>query len=558
MQKLDLIKLYSEKRALVVDEFPDMRASIRRMLRSFGVETVDIANDGGEAMARCRENNYDIIICDYSLGKGKNGQQILEELRFTQSFKHQAIYILVTAETTRSMVFGALEYKPDDYLTKPFTQVLLQNRLDSILLEKQFFEAVFKALDEGDYKAAARHAAALVNRDKRYRVTAQKLQGQALLQSNQFEQAQQLYQGVMEQRRQEWACIGCARALLGLQKWTSAIHVLSELIEHGTENLEVFDCLAEAELALGRNGVAQSILERATVSSPYGILRQINLAEVASANNDYLAAEKAYRRIIKLGLNSCHDSHEHSLGLVRCLLDKEKQQLTANNDIFKECYSVCHRVKKRFGSEPQVTLQAELVEAKTLAQQGETDVAIEHAEKLFDKYRNEDNILPGLGLDMAAALLAIDKPHQGQEVLKDLADRFAEDTLLLGKIDAMADQPISVKAKENASNINAEGKVLFDMGKYDEAVAHFRIAVNRYPNNVELKLNLLLAMMQCINITQAGSVASVAMVDEAAALIASLESLPAVHKAYKRYQSLVVEMQQLQEMDGPEDVDDVA
>ena len=63
MQKSDLIKLYSKKRVLVVDEFPDMRASIRRMLRSFGVESVDVANDGGDAMARCRENQYDIIIC---------------------------------------------------------------------------------------------------------------------------------------------------------------------------------------------------------------------------------------------------------------------------------------------------------------------------------------------------------------------------------------------------------------------------------------------------------------------------------------------------------------
>ena len=547
MQNLDLIKLYSGKRALVVDEFPDMRASIRRMLRSFGVELVDVANDGGDAMARCRENQYDIIICDYSLGRGKNGQQILEELRFTQSLKHQAIYILVTAEATRSMVFGALEYKPDDYLTKPFTPVLLQSRLNNLMLEKQFFARVYQALDESDFEAAAKYAAALVNSDRRYRVNAQKLQGQALLQSNQFEQAHELYHNVMEHRRQEWACIGCARALIGLQKWSSAIHVLSELIEHGTENLQVFDCLAEAELALGRNGVAQAILERATVSSPYGILRQINLAEVALANNDYLAAEKAYRRVIKLGVNSCHDSHEHSLGLVRCLLDKEKQQLSGNSDTFKECYTVCHRVKKKYGSEVQVTLQADLVEAKTLAQQGEIDVAIEHAQKLFAKYREEDNILPGLGLDMAAALLAIDKPNQGREVLKDLAERFAEDTLLLSKIDAMADQPISVKAKENASKINAEGKVLFETDKFDEAVSHFRLAVNHYPNNVELKLNLLLAMMQSINTSNLGAAESLEMVDEAGALIASLESLPSVHKAYQRYQSLASEMQQLED-----------
>jgi len=547
MQKSDLIKLYSKKRALVVDEFPDMRASIRRMLRSFGVESVDVANDGGDAMARCRENQYDIIICDYSLGSGKNGQQILEELRFTQSLKHQAIYILVTAEATRSMVFGALEYKPDDYLTKPFTPVLLQSRLDSLILEKQFFADVYEALDNGRYAAAADNAAAKVNQDKRYRVAALKLQGQALLQSQQFELARKLYHDAMEYRRQEWACIGCARALIGLQKWSSAIHVLSELIEHGTENLQVFDCLAEAELALGRNGVAQAILERATVSSPYGILRQINLAEVASANNDYLAAEKAYRRVIKLGVNSCHDSYEHSLGLVRCLLDKERQQLSGNNDTFKECYTVCHRVKKKYGSEMQVVLQANLIQAKTLAQQGEIDTAIEQANKLFVRYRDQDNVLPGLGLDMAAALLAIDNPTQGREVLVDLAERFAGDNLLLAKIDTMADQPISVKAKENASKINAEGKALFETDNFEEAVAHFRVAVNRYPNNVELKLNLLLAIMQCINTSNDDATDVVALVDEAAALISSLESLPAAHKAYQRYQSLVSEMQQLQD-----------
>ena len=52
---------------------------------------------------------------------------------------HDAICILITAETTRSMVFGALEYKPDDYLAKPFTQAVLQKRLDKIVLEKLFF-----------------------------------------------------------------------------------------------------------------------------------------------------------------------------------------------------------------------------------------------------------------------------------------------------------------------------------------------------------------------------------------------------------------------------------
>jgi len=78
-------------------------------------------------------------------------------------------------------------------------------------------------------------------------------------------------------------------------------------------------------------------------------------------------------------------------------------------------------------------------------------------------------------------------------------------------------------------------------------VAHFRVAVNHYPNNVELKLNLLLAIMQCVNTSTIDAVTAAEMVDEAVVLISSLESLPSAHKAYQRYQSLASQMQQLQD-----------
>lgn len=541
MHKLDLIKLYSKKRALVVDEFPDMRASIRRMLRSFGVEAIDLASDGNEAMSLCRENSYDIIICDHSLGSGKNGQQILEELRFTESLKHHAVYILITAETTRSMVFGALEYKPDDYLTKPFTQAVLQSRLDKIILEKLFFDPVYTSLDKNDYDRAAKLCSVLAKKNKRYRLPALKLEGQALIKHGAYEKAFSLYREIMQQRRQEWALIGCARSLMGLSKFTSARNILAELIEHGSESLDVFDCIAEAEVALGRNGVAQSMLERAALASPYGILRQIRLAEVAAINNDYLAAEKAYRKAIKLGVNSCYDSHEHSLGLARCLLAKEKHQIEGKADTFKECHSVFNRVRKKYSGEVQIELQTDLVEVKALAQEGEIEVATANCHKLYDQYLEADEVSPQLGLDMAAAFIGIDEPQQSRGVLEDLAQRFADDPDVLAKIDAMADEPVSNAAKANAAKINLDGKTLFENGDFDKAISLFRRAVVRYPNNVALKLNLALAMFKSVK----RSPDNADTIEKAQALLDSLDHLTKEHSGYKRYASLVKQFQKL-------------
>ena len=82
MQRVELIKIYKNKSALVIDDYPDIRGSIRRMLVNFGVHNVDTAVNGEDAIQKCEENNYDIILADYNLGDNKSGQQILEEMRF--------------------------------------------------------------------------------------------------------------------------------------------------------------------------------------------------------------------------------------------------------------------------------------------------------------------------------------------------------------------------------------------------------------------------------------------------------------------------------------------
>ena len=54
---------------------------MKSMLGNMGVQNVETINSGEEALNKLRSNHYDIIFSDYELGRGKDGQQVLEECR---------------------------------------------------------------------------------------------------------------------------------------------------------------------------------------------------------------------------------------------------------------------------------------------------------------------------------------------------------------------------------------------------------------------------------------------------------------------------------------------
>ena len=62
LRQIDIIKMYASKKCLVIDDFPEIRGSLMRSLRNFGVESVDTAADGEEAVKLCSQNHYDIVI----------------------------------------------------------------------------------------------------------------------------------------------------------------------------------------------------------------------------------------------------------------------------------------------------------------------------------------------------------------------------------------------------------------------------------------------------------------------------------------------------------------
>lgn len=154
MATKNLFGLFKDKKILVVDDFSQMRESIRHMLGTFGANQVDIAADGEKAVALARGKRYDIILCDYYLGPGKDGQQVLEELKHNGYFHPASIFMMFTAENNMQMVMGAIEYRPDDYLSKPFTKDMLRKRIERLLRKKDHFQEIDKHTRAGDLESA--------------------------------------------------------------------------------------------------------------------------------------------------------------------------------------------------------------------------------------------------------------------------------------------------------------------------------------------------------------------------------------------------------------------
>lgn len=115
-------------RVLVVDDEVDLAESLRRGLSNEGF-VVDVANDGVTGAWLARENPYDVMVLDLML-PGKNGYTILKEIR---AAKNWTPVLMLTAKDGEYDQTDAFDLGADDYLTKPFSFMVLVARLRALI-----------------------------------------------------------------------------------------------------------------------------------------------------------------------------------------------------------------------------------------------------------------------------------------------------------------------------------------------------------------------------------------------------------------------------------------
>jgi DNA-binding response OmpR family regulator len=115
-------------RILVVEDDEHLGRSIRRGLGAEGFAT-DLAHNGVDGLWRAREGDYDVVVLDIML-PGLNGYQVCAELRRAGNWTP---ILMLTAKDGEFDVAEALDTGADDYLSKPFSYVVLVARIRALL-----------------------------------------------------------------------------------------------------------------------------------------------------------------------------------------------------------------------------------------------------------------------------------------------------------------------------------------------------------------------------------------------------------------------------------------
>jgi DNA-binding response OmpR family regulator len=118
----------SPLRVLVVEDEKGLATGLKRGLEAEGF-AVDVALDGTDGLWMARENPYDAILLDILL-PGVNGYKICSTLRSEGDWTP---ILMLTAKDAELDEAEGLDSGADDYLTKPFSYVVLVARLRALL-----------------------------------------------------------------------------------------------------------------------------------------------------------------------------------------------------------------------------------------------------------------------------------------------------------------------------------------------------------------------------------------------------------------------------------------
>lgn len=485
---------YRKLRALIVDDFDSFRTTVSKMLQDTGITHIDCAVNGLDALRQCKQKSYDLILCDQNLGKGKTGQQVLEDLRHSGQLSQSSLFILISAESSKSIIMAAYDYEPDAYLTKPLTTKTLQQRLDRLFAQRSRMAPVYQAIEDKQLDLAISLCCKEIASAGRSANQCQKLLGQLYIQVGDFAKAETVYREVLEVRQLDWAQVGMARVkklqgdLLSAQQW------LEEVMNTNPLFMKAYDIQAEIYREQNLNDNLQKVLQEAVNISPLSLLRQQQLGDVAWKNNDLLTAATAFRRTVRLGENSCYDRLANHTGFAYATLALLKEDAALARPLLREALKTMAELEQRFVRSPEEKIESWLIESQLFAGNGDIKKSEECLRNARAAILSSGRESINLNIELVRALLATGQKIEAEKLIQELLHRYEDSEADLQKLDILLEEPASEKNRSAVAEINKQGIAFYDAENFDSAIECFNNALRTFPNHIGIRLNLVQAL----------------------------------------------------------------
>jgi DNA-binding NarL/FixJ family response regulator len=482
--------LYASLRVLIVDDFNNFRMTLNKIIYELGFKNVDSAAKGEEAYALCEKEHYDIVLCDYNLGYGKNGQQLLEDLRLNQLLRPEDIFILLSAETSRNVVMSAYDCEPDAYLTKPITTKVIEQRIKRLLAKRNEMVDVYSSLDRGDKQEAILSLQKKMHNNSRYSMDCQKILAELYFEENELDQAETVYRNVLEIRALDWAQVGLARVKITKGDTEKAIQWLNEIIESNPSCMKAYDALSLALKKQENMDGLQKNLEKAVEISPMSIGRQVSLAETALENGDAEIAANAYQKVIKFGVNSSHNTTANQLAYTKAVARFYDNDPVKAGAMSKTVMKLLNAIEEKETITDEIKLKSQLLGSQIWALSGHKDKSKEIMDYVSERLSGDESITIDVEIEIVNSLIANNHHNEAQNKVQDMIQRYQNDEAALEKMDALCSEPVSAKGKKMLARANKLGIQSYKSQNFEDAIEYFSTVERRYPRYIGVKLNL--------------------------------------------------------------------
>ncbi len=534
------------KNVLIIDSIRLSREMLKNFAHSIDSTRVDTSHRAPDIISFCENVDYDVILLGYDLGENtKNGQQILEELRVKRLISRHCAVIMITAEVSQSMVLAALEHKPDEYLTKPYTLNDISTRLERCLIKKSAMFDIYSAMNANDHNTVIDLCNKTIQKNGEYKHECLGIISRQYYELREYEKAKEIYKAYEGTENCQWAIIGLSKIALKNKDYSTAKSYLNAMIDNYPYYLSAYDWLAKTYELDNEPIEAERILEKAVIISPRSVPRLKNYAERCLNNQNYEKATNAYGKTHDLAYHSVHRKPENTIRFAEALLEYSDQLSTfevrqLNKRVFKALKKMTIDFK---GSELKVL--SLLLTSRLHTKVNDTSFALSslrEAERMLSA--EQEMFSPSGSLAIAKSLISLDKRSLAENLIDTLAQAYPDNSKLLADISALINKPVSDKNRIEAQNALEMGVELYNTGHYIQSIDKLNHALELFPYHLGIKLNLF----QVIIISMEQEIARTEDKNQINDLISEFNKLSITSESFKRYKKLRIRYDALLEV----------
>jgi CheY-like chemotaxis protein len=128
-----------ELKVLVVDDSRTTCLALKRSLREMSVETVELAEDGADAIKKLRQFPADLVLCDLHMAP-LDGIEFTRLLRSADDSPNPYLPVLIlTADATTAQLRNALGAGANDFMSKPIELDALRRKIMGLFARPMVF-----------------------------------------------------------------------------------------------------------------------------------------------------------------------------------------------------------------------------------------------------------------------------------------------------------------------------------------------------------------------------------------------------------------------------------